>query len=116
MDLTDGLSIPFFSVGRNIHTRTQSLTATLTTRAPFEVPEWLVGIRRVPGTSQVASTVLSQLDVERAPAAEEDALSKKTVDSVALPIVGDKRAAHASSSLGSPVSVPEEVVGDDSKV
>jgi hypothetical protein len=36
----DGLSIPSFSFGRNIHSRTLSLTATLTLR---DGPEWLVG-------------------------------------------------------------------------
>ena len=44
---TDGLSIPFFSVARQVHSRTQSLSRTLTARGT-EVPDWLLWARRSP--------------------------------------------------------------------
>jgi hypothetical protein len=53
---TDGLSIPFFSAGRNLHSHTLSLTATLT-RSRFEAPEWLVGVRRAPPMSPTPRSV-----------------------------------------------------------
>ena len=43
----DGLSIPFFSVARQVHSRTQSLSRTLTARGN-EVPDWLLWARRSP--------------------------------------------------------------------
>jgi hypothetical protein len=45
---SDGLSIPFFSFGRRIHTRTVSLSRTWTSRQPVQ-PDWLLWARRAPG-------------------------------------------------------------------
>ena len=47
--LSDGLSLPFFSVGRRIHSRTISVTRTWTSRTTA-VPDWLLGTRRMPDT------------------------------------------------------------------
>lgn len=44
--LTDGLSIPFFSFSRRIHSQTLSLTRTLTSRNNA-APEWLHALRRI---------------------------------------------------------------------
>ncbi|KAF7365764.1 Na-H-Exchanger domain-containing protein [Mycena venus] len=41
-----GLSIPFFSLSGNMHSRTRSLMATLTRT---DAADWLIGIRRWPG-------------------------------------------------------------------
>jgi hypothetical protein len=63
----DGLSIPFFSFGRQVHSRTVSLSATLTTRSRGEPPDWLLWARRsatIPKEPE-ASTVVSDVDVER---------------------------------------------------
>ncbi len=52
----DGLSIPFFSFGRRIHSQTVSLTRTLTSRNNTmgnTLPEWLMGTRRMPPTSEI---------------------------------------------------------------
>ncbi|KAI0743204.1 Sodium/hydrogen exchanger family-domain-containing protein [Irpex lacteus] len=49
--LIHGLSIPFFSFGRRIHSQTVSLTRTLTSRNTTmdnTLPEWLMGTRRMP--------------------------------------------------------------------
>lgn len=43
----DGLSIPFFSAGRRIHSRTVSISRTWTSRTTA-VPDWLLGTRALP--------------------------------------------------------------------
>ncbi|KXN90638.1 putative Na(+)/H(+) antiporter C3A11.09 [Leucoagaricus sp. SymC.cos] len=51
--ITHGLSIPFFNVGRNIHSHTLTPTSTLITRirtwgGSIQTPEWLLSVRRSP--------------------------------------------------------------------
>jgi hypothetical protein len=58
---TDGLSIPFFSMGRGVHSRTVSLTMTWTSRNRVTVPDWVLGARSAPNI--VEST--ADEDVER---------------------------------------------------
>lgn len=64
----DGLSIPFFSFGRRIHSRTVSMSRTLTSRNTISaMPDWLLGVRRMPeGGSPITSgsAITSQLDLE----------------------------------------------------
>ena len=52
MAVLDGLSIPFFSVSRRIHSRTVTMTRTWTSRSSrtANVPDWLHGMRRMPST------------------------------------------------------------------
>lgn len=46
----DGLSIPFFSFGRNVRSRTVSLSRTWTSRSRnTNTPDWLLWVRRTPG-------------------------------------------------------------------
>jgi len=52
-----GLSIPFFSFGRRIHTRTLSLTRTWTSRQPIQQPDWLLWARRTSEPATVESPV-----------------------------------------------------------
>jgi len=53
--ITHGLSIPFFSLGKNMRTRTVSISRTWTSRGTT-APDWLLGARRLPGTpAQVAT-------------------------------------------------------------
>lgn len=53
-------------MGRQVHSRTVSLSATFTSRSRGEPPDWLLWVRR-PGTSQPGiSTLPSEVDVERA--------------------------------------------------
>ena len=57
----DGLSIPFFSVSRRIHSRTVSVTRTWTSRTTA-VPDWLLGARRMPppdAMSTVAESIVT---------------------------------------------------------
>ncbi|KZP18753.1 Sodium/hydrogen exchanger [Athelia psychrophila] len=62
---THGLSIPFFSFGRRVGSRTLSLTATLTTnRTGTGAPDWLLWARRLP-PSDAATAVNSTTDIER---------------------------------------------------
>lgn len=64
--VVDGLSIPFFSFGRNVRTRTLSLSRTWTSRNT-NAPDWLLGARRTPAEivpPGTATTTVSQ-DVER---------------------------------------------------
>ncbi|KAF5389483.1 hypothetical protein D9757_004300 [Collybiopsis confluens] len=51
-----GLSIPFFSFGRRIHTRTLSLTATLTGQT--NIPDWLSWTRSRSPVEPSASTII----------------------------------------------------------
>jgi sodium/hydrogen antiporter len=71
----DGLSIPFFSFGRTVSTRTLSLTATLTTRSRAEAPDWLLWIRRAPGTPREPgmSVTSTRIDIERDAGGPRDA-------------------------------------------
>ncbi|KAJ7881014.1 Sodium/hydrogen exchanger family-domain-containing protein [Mycena olivaceomarginata] len=55
-----GLSIPFFSLSGNMHSRTRSLIATFTRT---DTADWLIGIRRGPAT---VPTPRGAPDVERA--------------------------------------------------
>ncbi|EIN12055.1 hypothetical protein PUNSTDRAFT_62304 [Punctularia strigosozonata HHB-11173 SS5] len=70
--LIHGLSIPFFTVGRKVHSRTVSLSHTLTSRQNTALaPEWLLGVRRAApiNTSfsqpQVESGTIEQSDGDR---------------------------------------------------
>lgn len=56
---TDGLSIPFFTFGRNL-SRTVTLSKTLTSRT-VQYPEWLLGVNRNPvlPTEPAADGVIS---------------------------------------------------------
>lgn len=58
----DGLSIPFFSFGRKIHSRTLSLSQTLTSRGQDgTVPDWLLWARRS-GTNTPHTTTLNEAE------------------------------------------------------
>ncbi|KAH9851411.1 Sodium/hydrogen exchanger family-domain-containing protein [Lenzites betulinus] len=46
--ITHGLSIPFFSLSRNVRARTLSITRTWTVRNGSHTPDWLLGARRHP--------------------------------------------------------------------
>lgn len=59
--IVHGLSIPFFSMGRGVHSRTVSLTMTWTSRNRVTVPDWVLGARSAPNI--VEST--ADEDVER---------------------------------------------------
>ncbi|KAM5543252.1 hypothetical protein V8D89_003126 [Ganoderma adspersum] len=61
-----GLSIPFFSFGRNVHSRTVSLSRTWTSRTT-NAPDWLLWARRTPGeVTRPASPVREEgRDVEQ---------------------------------------------------
>ncbi|KAI0819315.1 Sodium/hydrogen exchanger family-domain-containing protein [Trametes gibbosa] len=58
-----GLSIPFFSLGRNVHARTLSITRTWTARNGTHTPDWLLAVRRHPTSDTVAGPEV--IDVER---------------------------------------------------
>ncbi|KAI0351031.1 hypothetical protein OH77DRAFT_1430241 [Trametes cingulata] len=61
-----GLSIPFFSFGRNVRSRTVSLTRTWTARNGQQAPDWLLWARRTPAGSTRPGTPVSEArDVER---------------------------------------------------
>ncbi|KAJ7268613.1 Sodium/hydrogen exchanger family-domain-containing protein [Mycena rebaudengoi] len=56
-----GLSIPFFSLGGTMHSRTRSLISTLTRTEPND---WLIGVRRGPVLPQPASGTTTVMAVE----------------------------------------------------
>ncbi|KZT26788.1 hypothetical protein NEOLEDRAFT_1131824 [Neolentinus lepideus HHB14362 ss-1] len=51
--LIHGLSIPFFSFGKKVHSRTISLSRTWTSRNAENAPDWVLWTRRVPSTPRV---------------------------------------------------------------
>lgn len=61
--IVHGLSIPFFNIGRGVHSRTTSMTATWTSRNRVTVPDWVLWARRTPDI--VKSTAVE--DVEQGP-------------------------------------------------
>ena len=62
----DGLSIPFFSFGRNVRSRTVSLSRTWTSRTN-NAPDWLLWARRTPAEiTRPSSPATQHRDVERA--------------------------------------------------
>jgi hypothetical protein len=73
---TDGLSIPFFSMGRGVHSRTVSLTMTWTSRNRVTVPDWVLGARSAPNI--VEST--ADEDVERGSTKMPKDTDQSTVD------------------------------------
>ena len=97
--ITDGLSIPFLSFGRRIHSRTVSMTRTWTSRnAPM--PDWLLGTRQMPADASRAFTVAEsvlQPDVE--------AGTQKSSPKLALPT-------HYAEDADVPVRSQDELRGD----
>ncbi|EJF57784.1 hypothetical protein DICSQDRAFT_173653 [Dichomitus squalens LYAD-421 SS1] len=60
-----GLSIPFFSFGRNVRSRTISLSHTWTSRTT-NTPDWLLWARRTPAEiTRPGSPITEERDVER---------------------------------------------------
>lgn len=57
---TDGLSIPFFTLSRRVHSRTISLSRTLTSRQTNLGPDWLLSTRRVTERSKDATSDVEQ--------------------------------------------------------
>lgn len=64
--LIHGLSIPFFSFGRNLSSRTVSVTRTWTSRQATAAPDWLLWARRAPGPDSPV-----HVDIERQEKAED---------------------------------------------
>jgi len=66
--LIHGLSIPFFSFGKKVHSRTISLSRTWTSRNAENAPDWVLWTRRVPSTPRVelqdGLAAQSQVDLE----------------------------------------------------
>lgn len=59
--IVHGLSIPFFNMGRGVHSHTVSLTMTWTSRNRATVPDWVLWARRAP---DVVESVVDE-DVEQ---------------------------------------------------
>lgn len=62
----DGLSIPFFSFGRRVHSRTVSMSRTWTSRHTTG-PEWLLGTQRLPGTIRSIGALSSAVNLDPEP-------------------------------------------------
>ncbi|KAI8994079.1 Sodium/hydrogen exchanger family-domain-containing protein [Trametes punicea] len=104
-----GLSIPFFSFGRNVRSRTVSLTRTWTTRNALQ-PDWVLWARRTPaGSTRPGTPVSENRDVERG-------LERK-VDPAGLtepPIVSQSEAAqrdHHTPELGPAAVISDATAG-----
>jgi sodium/hydrogen antiporter len=51
----DGLSIPFFSFGKRVHSRTVSITQTWTARSGNQDPDWMTSVRRISSPGSLVS-------------------------------------------------------------
>ncbi|KAG6331419.1 hypothetical protein ID866_7672 [Astraeus odoratus] len=61
-----GLSIPFFNLGRTVHSRTASLSLTWTNRSVRPVPDWVLWARRPESQAAMPSATTTVVaDVER---------------------------------------------------
>ncbi|KAL0956033.1 hypothetical protein HGRIS_002206 [Hohenbuehelia grisea] len=76
-----GLSIPFFSFGRNV-SRSVSLSATLTSRSRNDVPDWVSWVRTAPVQNPAPPS--SRPDEEMNRATEED-IEAAVNENTALP-------------------------------
>jgi hypothetical protein len=56
---SDGLSIPFLSVGKRVHSRTISITQTWTFRSAPNQPDWITSVRRVTSPGNLVSDPFS---------------------------------------------------------
>jgi NhaP-type Na+/H+ or K+/H+ antiporter len=89
-----GLSIPFFSFGRRVHSRTVSLSATFTSRSRGDAPDWLLWVQRSAGAPQPGiSTIVSDVDVDVERAVESTVTDADTVAGVntIAPVSDDER-------------------------
>lgn len=57
--ITHGLSIPFFSFGKRVHSRTMSITQTWTSRSANREPDWITTVRRVSPPASLLSDPVS---------------------------------------------------------
>ena len=55
----DGLSIPFFSFGKRVHSRTVSITQTWTARSGNQEPDWITSVRRISSPGSLVSSPTS---------------------------------------------------------
>lgn len=60
----DGLSIPFFNLGRGVQSRTATFTLTWTRTRTF--PDWLLYVRRPEDGTALPTATVTDVDVERA--------------------------------------------------
>ena len=60
--LLDGLSIPFFNLGKNV-SRTVSLTTTLTSSSPRFQPDWVLNVNRIVATLQESTSEMPDVVV-----------------------------------------------------
>ena len=61
----DGLSIPFFNLGRGVHSRTVTLTSTWTrTRTGATLPDWVFYARRPENNTGALTATDTDVDVE----------------------------------------------------
>lgn len=104
----DGLSIPFFSFGRNVRSRTLSLSRTLTARNA-NGPDWLLWARRSPAETARSSVADGRApDVERGmDHVESSGLTEPVVISQDEAEKGEKKAHHVPE-LG-----PAAMIGDE---
>jgi hypothetical protein len=77
----DGLSIPFLSVGKRVHSRSVSMTQTRTHRSANNQPDWITSVRRVAAPGSLLSDPLSVPAVPGpSPATEISVSSHVTID------------------------------------
>ncbi|KAF7296875.1 Na-H-Exchanger domain-containing protein [Mycena indigotica] len=109
--IVHGLSIPFFTLGGNMHMRTRSLLATLTSTRG-DPTDWLLSLRRGPPVVPVAPTTTADSDLEAGIAREVQSASATIVGGGILEEVNviekERAALHPAEEGGASGSMPEK--------
>ncbi|KIK99333.1 hypothetical protein PAXRUDRAFT_822887 [Paxillus rubicundulus Ve08.2h10] len=80
--IVHGLSIPFFNLGRGVHSRTLSLSLTWTrTRGGGALPDWVMYARRTEGNVDTTVATDTVIDVERGIDTNSKAIDSDGADS-----------------------------------
>lgn len=79
--IADGLSIPFFNLGREVHSRTVTLTHTWTrTRTGVTLPDWVLYARRPEDDTGAPTATGTDVDVERGTIGKRDSVTEAGLD------------------------------------
>lgn len=98
----DGLSIPFFNLGRGVQSRTATLTYTWTRTRTGALPDWVFYARRSENATDAVSATATNVDVERG--VETHGKPEQTG-------IGPSSGAHVANPVAA-VKKVETVIGD----
>jgi sodium/hydrogen antiporter len=110
----DGLSIPFFSFGRNVQSRTLSLSATLTSRSRMDTVDWLLWVRRPSNPRDPELPNGSDADIERAVSPSNTRRDAEAPD-IAVE-TAENTTSFEPTTIGERANLTRRITGDEAKV